>query len=819
MTEYARTEQQQYPNQPYNTYNNQVNQNWENNNMPAQDMQSYEQASASTSAAQARNWNGAYAQNTYQTNGQNGISPGYGASLSEQPSTNHVNVHRNIPNGISVNTSNLPIGSAGLISTEAGRIICVADVRGNISQLNELAKETGAIAIIHSGDFGFYDESSLGRISDKTLRHLVTYSTIIPPQLRIKLLHSSTSAQELRNVILESPGPLLSEFPLFRDGKKKLDVPLYTVWGACEDVVVLEKFRTGEYKVHNLNILDEANTYVIDIGGVSLRLFGLGGAVVHHKLFDNGEGSATIAGGHGTMWTTILQIGELVDTAQKVYDQTETRVLVTHGSPGREGLLAQLSVVLRADFTISAGLHFRYGISYNEFSVQSDQANFCAKLESSRKTFHEMWQSVKNQVEGCINESQRILLQNAFTVVERVPSANREEPTFKNMWNFNLPDAAFGWVLLDIKEGRVSAEIKAQGFNFAYRRAPAINPITGAPQGTLIGAPTSPSPMDRQTRRNPSQWQQPSPALVPQQSHIGVAPSPILAPQTSSPTQTTSPNEINNWKPWNNESSSPPNEGSTSQKIITNIDNSKHIPSKVAGSDVSSSSQTDTIATINSNNDTANTTVSENNINQANGNGESGSNWAEQTQQENWKQSDMNESNQAQTNSSLNSEEGPSSTDNNNTTVPQNRSQYDNNNNNNNRRANSKNQLSVYLGNITPPVSEDDIKDFFAQSGYSFQIVKVRLIHDRETRSQRNFAYVDFGDTASLENAIQLNGQTFGQQPIKINKVDDRSYDNRSRGRGRGRGRGGYGNNYRGYRGGHGNNSHNNNGGNMQNGQ
>lgn len=78
MKEYARTEQQQYSNQPYNTYNNQLNQNWENNNMPAQDMQSYEQASASTSAAQARNWNGtSYAQNTYQTNGQNGICGDY----------------------------------------------------------------------------------------------------------------------------------------------------------------------------------------------------------------------------------------------------------------------------------------------------------------------------------------------------------------------------------------------------------------------------------------------------------------------------------------------------------------------------------------------------------------------------------------------------------------------------------------------------------------------------------------------------------------------------------------------------------------------
>jgi hypothetical protein len=78
MTEYARTEQQQYPKQPYNAYSNQVNQNWENNNMVAQDIQNYDPAAASTSASQVRNWvnqNGSssYAQgNTYQTNGQNG---------------------------------------------------------------------------------------------------------------------------------------------------------------------------------------------------------------------------------------------------------------------------------------------------------------------------------------------------------------------------------------------------------------------------------------------------------------------------------------------------------------------------------------------------------------------------------------------------------------------------------------------------------------------------------------------------------------------------------------------------------------------------
>ena len=66
---------------------------------------------------------------------------------------------------------------------------------------------------------------------------------------------------------------------------------MYTVWGACEDVSILEKFRSKEYSIPNLNIIDEATTHLLEIGGVSLRLFGLGGAVVQHKLFDNGEGN------------------------------------------------------------------------------------------------------------------------------------------------------------------------------------------------------------------------------------------------------------------------------------------------------------------------------------------------------------------------------------------------------------------------------------------------------------------------------------------------------------------------------------------------
>lgn len=228
------------------------------------------------------------------------------------------------------------------------------------------------------------------------------YSPLITVPHRNRILSPENNAQSIRNMIASSPNPLLSEFPQLLSGQIKFSVPVYTVYGACEDVAVIERFRAGQYNIDNLHIIDEATTRCIDVGGVSLRLLGLGGALVPHKMFDNGDGQATIAGSQGTMWTTALQIGELVDTAQRVYDATETRVLISHASPGREGLIAQLALVVKADLTISAGLHFRYPTSYNEFSVQADFEGFRTKLLSSKENFDKIWDAVKGQVEAVL---------------------------------------------------------------------------------------------------------------------------------------------------------------------------------------------------------------------------------------------------------------------------------------------------------------------------------------------------------------------------------------------------------------------------------
>lgn len=424
-----------------------------------------------------------------------------------------------LPNGASNAPGMGPGGATGansmpnngrIIQSGGTRILCVADVRGNLKSLNDLAKQARADHIIHTGDFGFYDESSLDRIADKTLKHVAQYSPLLSENTK-RIIQSSQPQQPN---IKQRFGPndlMLSELPMFINKQYTLDVPVYTVWGACEDVRVLERFRSGEYKVDKLHIIDEASSRLLEVGGIKLRLLGLGGAVVMHKLFDNGEGRTTIAGGQGTMWTTLLQMGELVDTANRVYDPTETRVFVTHASPAREGLLNQLSVTLKADFSVSAGLHFRYGSSYNEFSVNPTLDHYRGKLAASKASFNDVWETVKGEVEPAVaqNEPQQTLLNNALDIVNKMPSVanggnpfggavpgsaasgNVDESAFKNMWNFNLADAAFGYLVLEVEAGRIGTEMKAQGFNFAHRGSGGKPPVTQPVQAPAQGGPTN----------------------------------------------------------------------------------------------------------------------------------------------------------------------------------------------------------------------------------------------------------------------------------------------------------------------------------------
>ncbi len=200
----------------------------------------------------------------------------------------------------------------------------------------------------------------------------------------------------MRQIIQQQPGLLLSEFSDLLTGKIKLQVPVFTVWGACEDVAILERFRTGEYQVNNLLCLTRlrpgyrsrrhpiASLWSRWCCGASQAVRQRRGCRDYRRWSRNNVDYA-------------LQIGELIDTAQKTFDPTETRLLITHASPVVKVSSHSWLWALKADLTVSAGLHFRYGVSYNEFSVQHDAENYRNKLQHAKQSFGEIWDTVKSK--------------------------------------------------------------------------------------------------------------------------------------------------------------------------------------------------------------------------------------------------------------------------------------------------------------------------------------------------------------------------------------------------------------------------------------
>lgn len=317
----------------------------------------------------------------------------------------------------------------------------------------------------------------------RTLKHITAFS-------------SNQAAREAALVNSSAPNPkkisskALSELPDFLSNKASLNVPVYTVYGATEDITVVEKFRNGTYSVKNLFVIDETTTYAIETpNGPKLRLAGIGGALVLNRFFDNGDGLSRIAGTHGFMWTTALQIGQLIQTVKAAFDPSETNILITHPSPMREPLMLLLALTLRADFTLSSCLHLLYSTSSSEFAATPSIEQFHSKLLYARKQFREVYDSVDTQMNYLLEDNAllRSQLDEVLSMFSKLDDlseqhfrGSREDGSFKEyvnsayrtMWHFNLCDVEYGSIVLAANKGRIGAEIKSKGFDFSYRTKP-----------------------------------------------------------------------------------------------------------------------------------------------------------------------------------------------------------------------------------------------------------------------------------------------------------------------------------------------------------
>lgn len=80
--------------------------------------------------------------------------------------------------------------------------------------------------------------------------------------------------------------------------------------------------------------------------------------------------------------------------------------------------------------------------------------------------------------------------------------------------------------------------------------------------------------------------------------------------------------------------------------------------------------------------------------------------------------------------------------------------------------------MSIYVGNLSYEVTEEDINEVFAEYG---TVKSVTLPKDRETGRMRGFAFVEMGTSAEEAAAIEaLDGAEWMERNLKVNKAKPR---------------------------------------------
>lgn len=321
------------------------------------------------------------------------------------------------------------------------RLLLLSDTHGDLSLINELAKKVNAEAVIHAGDFGFYDKESVHRLSERELHLMLVHSDKVSSEAKRR--HYSHS--ELKKAAIDYN--LLGDFSSFISGEQEFSVPVYAVWGNHEDKNVVEQLRAG-LAIKNLHLLDERRIY--EIGGMSL--FGLGGNILPgQKMFDR-----AIAGYGGKIWSTLDQIGALLAIAES--DRSPTKIFVSHVSPGKEPLLIRMMLRIAPNFMISGHMGTPFTSVWNQFAIHPTENSFFDWLDQNSSGYNAIWNLAKKYE---LTENQQVALNHlAAKKFNRIKGKRGvTEPEFlRKMWVVNLPDAKVGHSVLVADNGHCRLE-------------------------------------------------------------------------------------------------------------------------------------------------------------------------------------------------------------------------------------------------------------------------------------------------------------------------------------------------------------------------
>lgn len=331
--------------------------------------------------------------------------------------------------------------------TNQKSLLLLSDTHGRLDVINDLAQKTGADAVLHAGDFGFYDAESYDRLSDRELRLQVMHSDL-PKEEKDRLLVLPADA---RPSSLKAALPL-SEFPDYLAGRKHFDVPVYAVWGNHEDLDVVDRLYRGEQQVENLHLLHHRQAFRV---GPAL-VYGLGGnLLLGAKLLQR-----PLAGGSGRIWSTLSQYADLVETVEREPEPSGPRIFVSHVSPGKEPFIEYLAARTRADWTVSGHMGAPASMTWNSFAireVEEAETHLQNGLDAVRRACLEAAGADSAMVESLLDRIGPL-------PEERIYMGRRTHAPrwYRDMTHVNLPDAHVGYAVLTIRDKRVKIDTFAE---------------------------------------------------------------------------------------------------------------------------------------------------------------------------------------------------------------------------------------------------------------------------------------------------------------------------------------------------------------------
>jgi len=80
--------------------------------------------------------------------------------------------------------------------------------------------------------------------------------------------------------------------------------------------------------------------------------------------------------------------------------------------------------------------------------------------------------------------------------------------------------------------------------------------------------------------------------------------------------------------------------------------------------------------------------------------------------------------------------------------------------------------MRLYVGNLPFTMTEDQLRDHFAEFG---QVLSAMVSTDRDTGRPRGFGFVEMLNDAEGQRAITgTNGKSFGGRPLRVNEAESK---------------------------------------------